>query len=336
MSTTVDPVKLLDGFLVVLCIGFVLYGVLSAQAFYYWSTYPKDHWGVRALVAIVWVLESLHVAFCIHIVHTYFVLSLRDPEHATKIIWSIGATLILGALISIQIQGFYIWRIWRLGNQAIVSGALTVLLLFRNGLALASGGTICKFATFPDLLDKNGAHLQINLSVAVVALTDLSITSVMAFYLYKGSFHMSSRSSKFMVTKLIKYAINTGAIAFLTTTGILIAFNVTRDNIIFLGFSEVIVKIYGNSMLAWLNARQRISEAATSVELSRWSAAAAGTGTHDRPTVVQISKDTIIVDSDLTSWHDEILTRSGSAVSGTQAAESAIVVASEKVEHSIV
>ncbi|KAI0091397.1 hypothetical protein BDY19DRAFT_623490 [Irpex rosettiformis] len=124
MAPTVDPAQLLDGFVVVLCIGFILYGVLCAQAFYYWGTYTKDHWAVKTLVAIVWILESLHVAFCIHIVHTYFVLSIRDPEHATKIIWSVGATMILGALISIQIQGFYIWRIWRLRRQAIVSGIL--------------------------------------------------------------------------------------------------------------------------------------------------------------------------------------------------------------------
>ncbi|KAI0091396.1 hypothetical protein BDY19DRAFT_623065 [Irpex rosettiformis] len=89
------------------------------------------------------------------------------------------------------------------------------------------------------------------------------------------------RSSKFMVSKLIKYTINTGAIAFLMTTCILITFNVTHDNIIFLGFSEVIVKVYGNSMLAWYDFPLQ-------PRIQVW-------------TIIQISKDTIVVDSDTTS-----------------------------------
>ncbi|KAI0089009.1 hypothetical protein BDY19DRAFT_162624 [Irpex rosettiformis] len=84
---------------VVIWLSFILYGVFLAQVYFYLITY-NDSFPIKLFVILLWGLETLHVAFCIHVMYTYLLINFATPERIVRVIWSVGVSHVYATLIS--------------------------------------------------------------------------------------------------------------------------------------------------------------------------------------------------------------------------------------------
>ncbi|CCM00558.1 uncharacterized protein FIBRA_02592 [Fibroporia radiculosa] len=93
----------------------ILYGIGTTQAYMYWWRYPNDTKLTRRTVIVIWLLETLHTAFCLDVIYNYTVLDYG--QSVDEIVWSVGATILLAIMIAITVQSYFINRIWILSNH---------------------------------------------------------------------------------------------------------------------------------------------------------------------------------------------------------------------------
>ncbi|KAI0826472.1 hypothetical protein BC629DRAFT_83352 [Irpex lacteus] len=87
---------------IIICFSLILYGLSLAQIYFYLTTY-RDHIAVKLLVVFVCILESLHVAFCIHMLYNYLIVDFANPVNVLNIIWSTGASIFLEVIVLIHL-----------------------------------------------------------------------------------------------------------------------------------------------------------------------------------------------------------------------------------------
>ncbi|KAI0683015.1 hypothetical protein BC835DRAFT_781492 [Cytidiella melzeri] len=73
---------------ILICLALILYGIFCAQAFYYWTTY-QDSLGLKLLIFVVCVLESVHVVTCIHLMYTFLLSDIASPDKLSRTVWSV-------------------------------------------------------------------------------------------------------------------------------------------------------------------------------------------------------------------------------------------------------
>ncbi|KAI0345552.1 hypothetical protein BDW22DRAFT_1342899 [Trametopsis cervina] len=281
--------------LVLICVACILFGVFSTQIFYYANNYEKDGPKLKMFVFCIWLLETLHTAFCIHVIYNYFVIHYGDPIHGINVIvWSAPVTVLLELMIVTMTEGFYIRRIWHLCGKKLYIVALPALLLvLRAAFSLLTFAFLYKYTAWAEYREHNLAQASLKAGFALGLVADFTITAMLIWYL-------RSRRTKFVQTnmklqKLMYYTINTGALTLIVSAAIIGTISI-ENSLMFGGLVEVVSKLYANSMLAMLNARKYIhqvgesdmSEFNNAIELS----GAARTDNHIKiVTETQVARD---------------------------------------------
>ncbi|KAJ3552129.1 hypothetical protein NM688_g4318 [Phlebia brevispora] len=111
----------------------ILYGVATLQTYIYSQTYTKDPLFLKLLVAIVWVLETAHIAFCILFAYVSLINSFGDLEYSmTHIHWSADVTLICSLVLTLIVHSFYVFRTWIITNGSIPLTSFVVSASLRD------------------------------------------------------------------------------------------------------------------------------------------------------------------------------------------------------------
>ncbi|OBZ69408.1 hypothetical protein A0H81_10650 [Grifola frondosa] len=215
--------NVLGSILIGLFFACILYGVATLQAFMYMQMYPDDSRLVKYLVATVWVLETLHTGFCMQFMYAYVIWNFGNTEFMGGIYWSGGLTIFLAVLIQVTVQCFYIRRLWVLSNHSV---AFTIPLVT---LSVGMGSSAC---------------------------IDVIVASVLIYYLKRG--RSGLRRSDNMLVWLSVYAVNTGALTSAVSVLTVVTFAVQKESLVFLALGVMQSKLYANSFLGSLNARQHI------------------------------------------------------------------------------
>jgi len=92
MTTAVE--NLAGAFLVEILIAILLYGTMTTQAYIYWWNYPGDSGRTRGTVLIVWILETVHTAFCFDLIWEYAIVDFGKIIRIDRIVWSAGASIV--------------------------------------------------------------------------------------------------------------------------------------------------------------------------------------------------------------------------------------------------
>ncbi|KAI0089024.1 hypothetical protein BDY19DRAFT_993833 [Irpex rosettiformis] len=296
---SLDAETLLGPFFVLLCVVFMLYGLFCAQTCYYYTTY-HDHLSLKLAVSVLFVLETLHVIAGIHMLYWYLLVNYANPAKLTQIPWSVGLLSYLEHGIGALVQLFYIYRIWCVSKNTILTFILISLELTRIALGFRASSFVCIHHTWA-ALDGTSFGLFANLAFAFNIIVDSSIAFILTYSLHlKGRSSAYARSTKKILLKLTYYAITAGASTVLVSISVLIVYNRLRTTLAYIGLLQIIAKLNANSMLAMLNARKRIvreAKGAMCLELS------------DRSSCHQLQPQTTIH-----VFHETILTEDKSSI----------------------
>ncbi|GJE93077.1 hypothetical protein PsYK624_092360 [Phanerochaete sordida] len=240
------PYQVGAGFILI-CVMFMLFGTLNAQAYFYAHTYKTDHYALRIFVATVWSLEIFHTVLCLHFFYEYFVLDIGTSEKLLEIPWSVWTSLFVEVTIIAVCQGCYIARLWRFSNRNVfVAGVPSLLVVGHFTTSFVSLWYMATLKTWPAYDMHRPAQILINISVSLSALVDILLVASIIFYLRK---HVAGfRSARGVFQTLIFLTVNTGAITVLGSLAILFLLNFMPGSLTYGATLEVMGKLYANAV----------------------------------------------------------------------------------------
>jgi len=231
----------------------LLYGVSCVQAWYYY-THQKDTWPIKILVGAVMVFDTIHQILISHAVYTYVIANYDDHAQLGNLVWSLVVEVLFNGFTAVLVQGFLTMRVWRLSNRNIwFTGVVTALVAGEFGCILAFGAMAVGFRTFLELQRLKYLSISVN---ALAAAGDVLIAAILCTLLHRSrtGFHRSDT----MINKLILFAVNTGFLTSLCAVASLISILVAGNTFLYIAFFFCIGRLYSNSLLATLNAREMI------------------------------------------------------------------------------
>ncbi|KAI0701744.1 hypothetical protein C8Q76DRAFT_240633 [Earliella scabrosa] len=233
-----------------------LYGLTTLQTYTYYNRSEKDHSLLKALVAILWVLDTLHIVLISHTVYEYAVTHFGNPVELQKPTWSVVVHIVVTGVSDGIIRGIFSYRIWILSNRnrsLFFVNACAACVVAGSNLAMT---VKCFGISYYQELDDFSWLFYFNLAGGVISDTLIAVSMCWV---------LATRTSPSMavnttVRKLIMYSINTGALTALCTFATLVVFAVAPHTFIFIAIFFALAKLFLNALLASLNARKSLRE----------------------------------------------------------------------------
>ncbi|KAJ7314983.1 hypothetical protein DFH08DRAFT_894350 [Mycena albidolilacea] len=228
-----------------------LYGLVTNQYINYVNHKFNDPAWIRAIVIILFVLDTTHSAVGIYAAWDLCVTNFNNPNIIGTLGWTIPFTAIAMANSGVVTQVFLIHRVFKLTK----SKWLVVFLA-----TLSIGGYVCVWiATVKGGIMKEMASSsrQILLLVigwlALFCTVDLLITAILIFVLVHSK--TGFRHTDTIINRLIRGAIQTGLFVSMFALGDMFSFIFAPHTSFYMMFAYPIGRIYTNTLLDTLNAR---------------------------------------------------------------------------------
>ncbi|KAF7369846.1 Glycoside hydrolase [Mycena sanguinolenta] len=266
LSTTVGALEL--GVLVAI----FLSGVLTVQLYIYFDRFPKDPTSLKVMVALVWILDFGHTLALGHFIYTITVVQYGQPALLAIPPKSLDVSILLSGFIGPLEQGWFTYRLYRFTKTLPLPVICAGLSLLRLGGSTALFAYTLKEPT----IQEYATHLNwlIEAVVIVGAAVDAILATALCYYL--SFWRTGFRRTNKLLNQLMTWTIETGAV---TTTGalaLLLTFLTMKDNcaastyesysdqveqilVVYLGLFCLMAKLFSNSLLFSLNARERFA-----------------------------------------------------------------------------
>ncbi|KAI0656481.1 hypothetical protein C8Q70DRAFT_1108332 [Cubamyces menziesii] len=234
-------------------IGLILYGVNVHQNYRYVRSkeFKTDSTYVKAMVAIVFTLETLHSVIAMHSVYYYVVRNYFNPLVLFHGSWSINFLALLTGILFPVCQSFFARRLWLINYRfRPLVAFIAILLVAQAGFTVAI--TVEAFIQ-PDLAHYENYSWMISAELGIVLIADVLMTALLIITL-RGC-RTGFRSTEQILNTVITYAICTGL---LTDTLTIISFFlavVYPHTLLADGLNVAICHLYANTLLAVLNSR---------------------------------------------------------------------------------
>ncbi|KAF9481772.1 hypothetical protein BDN70DRAFT_875907 [Pholiota conissans] len=243
-----------------------LWGVTCVQTYNYFTHIKnRDQVSLKLMVVFLWCLDTLDSAFNAHTLYFYTVENYGDIFTLLKPIWSIIFRVAITTCLNFTIRLLFAHRILRLSKRNyFLTGWVVLLATAHLCVGILLTVRIHAIGTFEGLTKiSNLFYILFGLSTA----TDLSVTLILSWLLYGSRTGYSSTDS--VIKVLMAYTVNTGMIVALDATITLVMYIAMPHNFIFVAFYLLLGKLYLNSYLATLNAREVLrNKAETSYQMS--------------------------------------------------------------------
>ncbi|KAF8956404.1 hypothetical protein BDZ97DRAFT_1671644 [Flammula alnicola] len=227
-----------------------LFGVVTLQAYVYYSTFREDLWIYKALVSstLTSLLEVGHTAaVCYEVYHD--TITLYGQPQLLGAFPVLGAVTAVGGAITFLVQGFFAMRLFRvLPKPYGFIGILCLVLSLSRCVASI-------YLSIQAVAAKSIAqyHLQmswlISTLLAVGAAIDIIIAVSMLYYLSKKRGRGLERIAT-VIDRLIAYTIRTGLLTSVSAVVLLICFQTMPNNLVWLALYTFLAKLYSNSLLS--------------------------------------------------------------------------------------
>ncbi|KAG0701653.1 hypothetical protein DFH29DRAFT_549807 [Suillus ampliporus] len=248
----------------------ILYGITTLQTYLYYVYYPRDSKNLKVLVAIVWVIDTLHVCLMCHALYHYLVSSFGDPDALNTGVWSLFTSIGLNLCMAVLVQTYFAFQILYLSRSSIrwwLTGFIMLFVVAHFGFGLETVVLMFIKKEF-SALSQITLYAATPFSVTTV-LSDVLIAVTLCVLLYDnrspvversqsrttGIAEMINNRTNALVNTLIVYAINRCLLTSAVAVAEVIVFVIIPGSLWFIAMDFVIGKLYANSLLASLNSR---------------------------------------------------------------------------------
>jgi hypothetical protein len=235
-----------------------LYGALVVQLYVYSYNFPRDNKYMKLFVYSIFFLETLQTALSGADLYYWFASGFGNVERLATPYISFFDTPILGSVVSLSVQFFFVYRIWVLSKKRWWWLCILICLFSTVDAAAAFTGGVYthvsgKFAS--------GRILKI-LALTWLGgntISDLLIASAMLFHLSRLKTREGNLSSHALVS-IVRLTVESNMV---TTTVSIVSFlmvAVYPDKNWFVCPTYVLGKLYSNTLLVSLNNRISIRD----------------------------------------------------------------------------
>ncbi|KAJ7053767.1 hypothetical protein C8F01DRAFT_1260392 [Mycena amicta] len=241
----------------------ILYGVTCIQTFLYFRNWHKDPKSVQILVIILFLLDTFHQAQIMEMMYHYLIAGFFNPLGLDILDWTITGGIAAGSATAFVVEICYVYRVW------IVSQNSIILTVIGGGLTLAHLGLNISFLQVIPQQKTVQAGLTavkslVTSTLVVGTIDDTWLAGILVFCLWRERGRFSKTDD--ILRKLIAMTISTGVIVSIVSIAQLISMLASSGTLWVFAFNLLLPKLYFNSMLATLNARNTIrGSGATSV-----------------------------------------------------------------------
>ncbi|KAK0207354.1 hypothetical protein IW262DRAFT_660855 [Armillaria fumosa] len=228
----------------------VFYGITVLQTVIYYKQNSNDPWIFRYAVALLWILDTLHVALSTHALYFYLIESFGRYPSLFTIIWSFPLQLVINMLIVFGVQLLYAVRIWKLGHH--FHTILPRFIFVTIAIALGTG----IYVIYNTFLGISTIRVSIYMVFSTIAGADFIVAGSMCFYLHKGRSMTSFTSTTKIIVGLMRLVVISGSATSACSFFILVAYIAWPHTLIFIAADFILPKLYINSLLAMLNSRK--------------------------------------------------------------------------------
>ncbi|KAL0955079.1 hypothetical protein HGRIS_003996 [Hohenbuehelia grisea] len=266
-----------------------LYGLVTYQFIVYNNTKFNDPLWIRAMVGILFFVDTVHSAVAVYAAWDMCVTNYNNPASLAFVNWTIPFTAVATSVAAIVTQYFLGHRVFLLTKSYVLAGVIALLSFLGFVFGCYAGvrsGIIAEVAKFGPL----GPFVICWLSFQTAA--DLLITFSLSFVLSRSK--TGFRRTDSIINRLIRGAVQTGLFASIFALADLFSFVLHRDTNFYAMFAFPIGRIYTNTLLDTLNARADLKNMSGTIDMDSESNANAFRMNNSHTLhSVQIQKETI-------------------------------------------
>ncbi|KAF4612693.1 hypothetical protein D9613_011775 [Agrocybe pediades] len=256
--------------LVSLFISTCLFGVSSAQAYLYHTSFSRDRLGWKIMVLTVWLCELAH---CLCISHSFFLVAITrwgNTAIATEAFpRSFAFSILLSGVIGTIVQCFFAERIRALSRSIVIPAACWALSFVRAVLVIMA--TYEAFVTTSvSLFEKQWKWLVVTI-LTLGSAVDFLLAALLCFYIKQAHISNDYPGTSFVLKRVFYWTLETGLITGLAGILIVICLVAFPRNFSWIAIYTVLVRLFSNSLFASLNGRVMLRDGITSVQFTQSS-----------------------------------------------------------------
>ncbi|KAH8102977.1 hypothetical protein BXZ70DRAFT_763877 [Cristinia sonorae] len=254
-ASVVEP--LFGGFVVEIYGAFIMYGVITVQAYSYILRAARDPIFVKCVAFVVWSTETLQIGFLAHLMYYYTMHHFGDVETALIVVWSGPTFVATERFVVLVVHSYFLLRIWVLSNRSwVLISVAGFFLIARLGFSVEFLLTYGRAHTWMLLRQGAVSEAVIVCTLVLGVVSDLLIAGSFAYYIHRD--RTGFRSTDNIVQSMVKYIVNTGMITTATSFAMLFTYIFCTHSLTFVGFIAISSKLYANSFFAILNASHKL------------------------------------------------------------------------------
>ncbi|KAI0314887.1 hypothetical protein OF83DRAFT_404825 [Amylostereum chailletii] len=217
-----------------------LFGVLTAQVYYYSIHFKADRRGLKLLVYGLYIWEVVQTALIGRDAFAIFGRGWGDLSVlvSAETLWFNSP--FMSGTISITVQSFFAWRIY------------VLRIIVKITLSGSDAGLQAK--TYP----------VTTVWLVCSAACDLIICICMIVWYMRTRVHVTFRATDDIITQVIRLSVATGMLTAAVATVDTVMFLVFQNNNYHMCPAIILGKLYSNSLLALLNQRYRVDNGSSS------------------------------------------------------------------------
>ncbi|RPD58937.1 hypothetical protein L226DRAFT_536498 [Lentinus tigrinus ALCF2SS1-7] len=245
----------MGAFLIGAFLGTLLQGVGFHQTYRYFRLYPGDPVYLKIWVVLLLFMELVNTALVMHTCYFYLITNYFNPVVLlSSPVWSLKILPVPASLSAVITQAFFARRIYLVNRKFRPVAVLAVLLMLSFcGCFIALTGMGWNKPTMAEFLDLS--WLASTASGLIMA-ADLMMTIVLIWFLRRN--HTGVTRTDSLLDMLILYAISSGLLICVFNVLNVVSSLLWPDNMIFTAVCFILTKLYSNTFLVSLNARQSL------------------------------------------------------------------------------
>ncbi|KAF4616577.1 hypothetical protein D9613_008945 [Agrocybe pediades] len=243
-----------------------LFGILLVQVYLYYLAFPNDPLRNKLLVYVVFALEITQTVIMTNTAFRVFGFGYGDFDAFNDVELAWFEVPVICGVVAFIAQLFYAHRIKVLSRSYWVAGVILLLAVVQLGGAIASAVVLKDAVVFSHLLGR-AYSISAGIWNGGSAACDAIIAICMTYYLSsRGNGIMQSTHVR--LRKVIRLVIETGTVTAAVAILNLILILLPGQPSYYLVTSEILAKVYSNSMMVVLNSRMRIGPEAANDSLT--------------------------------------------------------------------
>ncbi|KAJ7230856.1 hypothetical protein B0H12DRAFT_1147312 [Mycena haematopus] len=223
------------------------------QIIYYFRHMNNDNWIIKAVVVAAGFINAIDTFAAYSAVYLYAVSHWGNARYLAVQNWPITVHFAASGLVGLLVQGFMLYRFWRMTEHSITVG---IIALVSAASFTGSIGTAVDTTLNASFSKRGGASVFVALWLIAGLVADVAIATSLVWRLHRVKTDI--QPTKSLIRRLITSAISTGtSTSIIAMVAVFAYFHEPASNVA-ISVTFILGRVYSCTMLHLLNYRSKL------------------------------------------------------------------------------